>query len=59
MTFDVLGSPRLPWTMNEGAVIATAPPYPPNEEQPVNLPLHRSLARTILMVVRAEATLDS
>ena len=59
MTFDVLGSPRLPWTMSEGAVIAIAPPYPPNEEQPANLPLRLSLARAILMVLRDELAPDT
>lgn len=59
MTFDVLDTPRRPWTMGEGAVIAIAPPYPPNEEQPANLPLRLSLARAILAVVRDEAAPDS
>jgi hypothetical protein len=59
MTFDVLDTPRLPWTMSEGPVITIAPPYPPNEEQPANLPLRLSLARAILMVLRDEAAPDT
>lgn len=59
MAFDVLDTPRLPWTVSEGAVITIAPPYPPNEEQPANLPLRLSLARAILMVLRDELAPDT
>lgn len=59
MTFDVLDRPRLPWTMSEGSVITIAPPYPPNEEQPANLPLRFSLAQAILLVLRDDLAPDS
>ncbi len=59
MTFDLLDTPRRPWTMSEGAVVVIAPPYPPHEEQPANLPLRLSLARAILAVVRDEAPPDT
>ncbi len=59
MTFDVLDTPKRPWTMSEGAVIVIAPPYPPNEEQSANLPLRLSLARAILAVLRDELAPDS
>ncbi len=59
MAFDVLDTPRRPWTMSEGAQIVLAPPYPPNEEQSANLPLRLSLARAILAVLRDEVAPDS
>lgn len=59
MTFDVLDAPRRAWTMTEGAQITIAPPYPPHEQQPANLPLRLNLARAILAVLRDEAAPDT
>lgn len=59
MAFDLLDTPRRPWTMSEGGLVVIAPPYPPNEEQPANLPLRLSLARAILAVLSDDLAPDT
>lgn len=39
--------------------VTIAPPYPPNEAQPANLPLQLSLARAVLAMLRDEAAPDA
>lgn len=54
VTFDMLDAPRRPYAVIDTTPLAVLPPYPPNEEQPVNLPLRLSIARLIVGLIRQE-----
>jgi hypothetical protein len=59
MTFDVLDQPRRPWAILDTNPVGVETPYPPNEEQPANLPLRLILARLILATFKDELAPDS
>lgn len=59
VTFDVLDQPRRPYSVREGVVLEVSPPFPPNDEQPANLPLRLTLARCILGVLQDELAPDT
>lgn len=47
VTFDLLDQPKRIWSVTEANPVIIDTPYPPHEEQPINLPLRIILARLI------------
>jgi hypothetical protein len=47
------------WTIAEGGRLQIAVPFPPNEVQPVNLPLRLALARLVAGVIHDEVPPDT
>ena len=59
ITFGMLDAPRRPWSMTEEGTVQISVPYPPLQEQPINLPLRLIMGRAILGVIQGEYAADT
>ncbi|NNJ12227.1 hypothetical protein EKD04_018010 [Chloroflexales bacterium ZM16-3] len=59
VTFDLLDAPRRTWGILDTNPVGVETPYPPNEEQPANLPLRLVLAHLIVARFRDEIPPDT
>lgn len=56
--FDVLGQPRLPWSVAYRPLVRVQVPLPPLAVEGANLPLRLSLARAVLGVIQGDIRAD-